>query len=209
VAQSVSIYGLVSAALLSLGSPALSQTPEQLTFYGLELGKPLSVPECEKRLSISGRQLEYSTTPNFMCAQTPGMPQSTPSDFSRGAVIRFPFLKSPTHLKDGWMSVFSDGGVVQAIRAYTRGLESQESLMRDLTAKYGPPTNTTISKVKTRIGAEFDNITATWDISDSLQVQYLGMLASLDQGVIFVGSKRGLADYLARQKASEQRQPKM
>jgi hypothetical protein len=96
-------------------------------------------------------------------------------------------------------------GAIHAFDASTHGQISQQSMMSELVAKYGSPTKSSVTPVTNQYGAVFNNISAAWDISDMLQVQFIGMLGRTDEGLLLVGTKRGIQAYIDRQTAINRR----
>jgi hypothetical protein len=172
-----------------------AQTPDQLRFYGIELGKPLQVRECPKEQDIINRNVwRYPIFgAPFTCAE------AYPDSQGNGrAMLRFPPAESPLYVKNGMIELTIIDGLVQAAEVSTPGFLSQGDVLAELVRKYGQPTTQSTSKAVNGAGASFDNLSASWDISDSLQVHFRGMLARTDEGFLIIGSKRGLEVYKAR-----------
>jgi hypothetical protein len=198
-------FPVLVAALAALAAPSWAQTPDQLTFYGMELGKPLALPPCQAEV-IGGHRYVKSLQPTRCLDVVPG--DGGRPDFSKDAFIHLPMQEAPRHVHHQIRVVVLEGAA-QAFLAYTSGLEGQQALMDQLKAKYGTPTTYKVNTARNQVGGVFDNINAAWDISDSLQVQFVGMAGRTDEGQLLVGTRRGVDEYFARRERNRSSGPKM
>lgn len=180
---------------------AAQKAPSQLSFYGVEIGKPLQLPECPKEKDQTNL-MRLIVGVRYKCVQY----GDAPGDIGR-AWVRFPSGEEPLNSSGSGFTVAIVDGTVQLAELMTSGLMSQGLVLQELTAKYGPPTKSDILKATNRAGATFDNISASWDLGD-LQVRFLGMVARTDQGYLWVGTRRGFEEDAARQKARDAASPR-
>jgi hypothetical protein len=159
------MIGLIVAAALSTAPPV----------FGIELGKPLNLPECSGDLSqrpcVRKEPGMWGLVTNQAGAGTDAwlslpVGGSTPS-----------FLNVPAGLID------VENGVVESISLMTNGINGQEEGLRLLVAKFGKPSTVTTQAVQNRMGAHFHTIWAVWHRSGYI-VKYDSAVDDLDHGEI-------------------------
>ena len=176
----VSIAVVTSALLAaSMGATAEMRVitlPGLPTIVGIQLGKPLTLPDCLR--SSSG--LTPLPTTTFVCVDR-GSPHyeyeepwfmlpeggAMPASLQRGGRI---------HLADG---------IIDEIMIWTHGVEGQDEIMGLLTEKFGKPTSQTSRAVQNRMGAQYQSILAKW-MRAGFVVTYDATWSDLDNGTIVV-----------------------
>lgn len=187
----VALFGIVlySAAAYAADLDGKNAAVD-MTIFGMTLGKPLSIPNCEN---------DRETASVGLCFKEP--PKEMPSSFE----VMLTRNKMP-----GWLQFDANDpdtyypvidyvidGVLEGATIKTSGIKSIDDVMSDLRGKYGKPTEIKRTKVKTTIGAEFESVSAKW-ILPSLYVSYDGTADSIDLGLITILTPKGL-DFLNEQ----------
>lgn len=140
---------LVFAALLAIGqAPAVAASDVLPTVFGIQLGAPVSLPEC-KRPDLPGLPpseiASYEPVQDTTCRTQPI--QLTNSPFRRASVM-FPHDKEPLIIVADQVSTYfaagSDG--VIAVEASTPSYGRAENIVAELMAKFGKPTVDRIDK---------------------------------------------------------------
>jgi hypothetical protein len=115
--------------------------------------------------------------------------------------VDFVSTDAPSLVKGYMMSVKVIGGAVQSITFLTNGIQSQNSVLEQLKAKYGTPTSVTPEEVQNRLGAKFGKLRARWELGD-IFVTFQGFAQSLDTGSVTVSTAIGDADMKSTDRAS-------
>ena len=135
------------------------------TVLGIELGKPLSYPQCP---------LDPSAPPpdNQPCLQ---------------AITGFVLGKElPPYAKT--LHPVVENGIVVSIEIITNGMAGEASAYKGLIQKFGPPTKHHITPMQNQFGAKSQNIGAVWQRS-AYTVLFSGMVGGdPDSGVIDVAT---------------------
>lgn len=167
-----------------------------VTFYGLELGAPLSLPPCVSIKAVD-RKADYkgpcridgkSGTATVMWMSTPG----------------------PTHSPKGldFLDVKLIDGRIERIEQTTAGLAVQEAVFTDLTAKFGTPTHFKKRPFGNVYGQRYEGIEAGWSVDDAI-VLFFGLENSVDHGRIEVATRRDLDSRERLMRTEKGRRPKM
>lgn len=182
------MIGRVSLCFALLAMLANSALAASFTVFGIELGKPLSLPECARKesygISTYVSQVDAACFKNY---QNPYM--------YGGHTVRwvlFPDGEKPSIVSGGVVVAFEVGGTVEGIEFDTNGIESQGSVMEALVGKFGKPKNVVKHNVQSIGGAKFDSVFATWAVS-GVAVQFFGTLSRLDTGRVIINTKSGAA----------------
>jgi hypothetical protein len=83
------------------------------------------------------------------------------------------------------------GGNVEFATFKTSGLADAKEVFEALKVKYGPPDSTEQVSVKSMSGGEFSSINAYWAF-ENLVVSFKGAAGRVDQGIVIVGTKKGM-----------------
>lgn len=196
----------VAALLVLLASFSDCLAQEAKDFMGIELGVAFDLPECQ-RSSYSYKS--FYDQPVRPCHL--GQPYSTSKPIDVRGTFKTKFIADPGRIPQGAAKydpeILVIDGVVEGISTFTTGYKHQESLYSALVEKYGQPTETKVSDAQNRMGATFQDRTAKWRLPYG-QVQFMGLLGSIDSGYIEVKTDKGLA-YEAKELAEkEARKPK-
>jgi len=110
------------------------------TVFGLELGAPIALPECQRmpaRFLAPGVKPPYSSVQIAPCQQLPG--EYGPGTETDG-LVRFPPDKLPAIVGVDIMETTVLNGRLEALSAATLSYNSAPGIVRELTAKFGAPT---------------------------------------------------------------------
>ena len=162
--------------------------------YGIRIGGPLSVPECPKMLR-GGAFVMYERSP-MPCVKADA-PTAAPGDFTRGGMIVFPFNQRPAQSSWDSVGLVMHEGRVGALVVGTFGHAVQSTIFDDLVAKYGKPVESAMLPVQNAMGAKYESIVAQWEVG-TVHVQFFGISGKLNQGLLLIGTKDGLAERQAR-----------
>lgn len=166
----------VIALLLAISAGAATAGP---TAYGFEFGKPLALPECERR--------PPSAVSAYMDPYLPARePCVKPGRQPNRAGIAMPLSQQPAHASNG-MGAFLVDGALGALLVNTSGWMSQSLIYSDIIAKYGQPTTSRMVPMTNRYGARIDGIVATWSLPD-LRIEFHGIMGNIDQGLLVIGT---------------------
>jgi hypothetical protein len=184
----------IAALCFLVASGVEAQTLPSL--YGIQLGEPLAVPECEMHQSIGGWRQVGAIRAQCFERGSNGAPGSPPP--SEGFVfVHWPALAGPQITKER-VSVSLLDGVVQRIEVFTSGEPVQELAMEQLHAKFGRPSNSSTVPMQNRLGARFEALSANWNLSDGVAVQFIGIGGILDRGSLVLATKAGREAHEAR-----------
>ncbi|KUO56335.1 MAG: hypothetical protein APF78_01845 [Sphingomonadales bacterium BRH_c3] len=128
-------------AVLSLGLLTAATAPQQQwTVFGLELGKPLSIPVCQHKVLPGGlvSNYTYEDDPRETCHE-PDI-QLSDAPWRRGNVD-FPLQRMPLilHINSGYTLIVD--GKLEGLQFDTLGYANTDGIISELTAKFGRPTS--------------------------------------------------------------------
>lgn len=149
-----------------------------LTIFGLVLGEPLSLPECARDAILKSYAVRQSET----CQEIWTGPQ--PHKAWDQQLIIFPLERAPL-IAGTTIGTMIKGGRLIGVTFSTLGIEDQDEVLRQLTTKYGKPTTLSRRKVSTAAGAEFEALTATWDLPSGM-VLFDSAPSRIDRGRVDV-----------------------
>lgn len=165
-----------------------------MTVFGIELGKPLTLKQCESGVIGSGDKMCVSKTWQELI----GYDQKV-------RIIRFGREEYPLYTKGILVPLEIDGSV-EGIEIQSGGIRDQNSLYIDLCSKYGQPTKVIKKQVKNKLGGIFESIDADWS-KGPVFIQMSGVFISLDKGRTTIDTEKGKAlrekwikDFLGKQK---------
>ncbi len=148
------------------------------TVFGFELGKPLTLPECEFKTVANTKM--YDVTPRNTCFEAAHTMNGYGVPVRR---IVFSQQDVPKIVKNWNLIALEAHGVLIGIRFATYGAASQELTLDQLTQKYGKPSAVSQHAVQTALGAAFNAVLAKWDFPD-LSVTFDGITHSIDFGEV-------------------------
>lgn len=191
----MAMRGLSIALALSVGTTptvAVSQQPDNSVF-GIEIGKPLSLPECDQSKDIH----------QDVCVDRPIGPLAETED----RFINFVDSKQPSIVsaENGSIRVFMVNGKVAGFQFFTDGIRTQDIVISQLTEKYGKPILLERDEVKSLNGGSFQSVTAAWE-TNGLKVSFLGTVGMLTKGRVTIDTDASRAARREREVAAPQRQ---
>lgn len=169
------LLGVLCSALV-----ATSAYSADLTVFGFELGKPLTLPECP--FKMVGTAKLYDLTPAQTCTQAPIKINTYGQPVRR---IIFSKAEAPDIVKNWQMIALEADGNLVGIEFFTIGAASQELVYQTLTQQYGSPTRKNVSTVGNGFGASAQAISASW-VTKQIDVTFDGMLDRLDRGRVLI-----------------------
>lgn len=173
--------------LIGLAGTAVAEN----TVYGLRLGEPLSLAECQKT-RIAGR-LTYVNPTADACVQTMIDVREQPIDLNgldATLLVAFPPAQTLTGSSHSRVSAVVRGGSLEVVTISTQGYSNQDLVFDDLLGKYGPPTSSAKLPL-TGSGATFrGGITAIWRKPD-LVVEFMGVSGGAHTGTLRVMTPAG------------------
>lgn len=157
---------ITAAAIIWLCiSSSIAASPQKTgVLFGISLDTPIeSIPTCEAP----------ETAPDKICVH------ETATGTTRYIELR---PQRPEYIKSNLWATVSEGKITN-IRVLTNGLETQNEVLRDLTARYGKPSTISRQPAQNKFGAQFSIIEAMWS-GKNWGVIFVGASKSLDEGYI-------------------------
>lgn len=166
--------------LLALLLFALPVGAADLSVLGFTLGQPLNLPECPYRMS--GTMKIYGEVPAQTCVReaAPLKGYASPQ-----RMILFGTSEAPPIVKNWRAVAFELDGRLVGLWFATPGATAQETVLAQLTAKYGPPTWKRSDPVQNLMGAAFNSVSAQWR-GHAVDVSFDGTTGRLDTGQVTV-----------------------
>jgi hypothetical protein len=158
--------------------------------FGITLGVPSSLPECEKMPGIaSAPSLDFGYKPvqAIVCHDAPSR---IPGEAWDSETIRFPLDALPKGAAHGTVEAMLLDGKVAGLKFWTSGVESQDYVLGLLTDKFGKPDDVLRKPVQNMAGASFQDITAIW-VKPEARVTFLGTVGRLDTGMVTIDTPNG------------------
>ena len=176
-----------------------------LDFYGIEIGKPMTYPECATRTIGVTTLYPFpfpTEEPCFMDVTKPGRPVSD------GMVnVRWPLERGPKYAA-GEIYARIKGGIVQRVSMSTDGAATQQDLFAELTRKFGKPQVNERHAVRTALGAKYTAIKAGWVTGDYVVV-FEGIGFTVDGGSLEVYTRAAWDAEKADERKNETKRPRM
>jgi hypothetical protein len=167
------------------------------TVFGLALGQPVTLPECVKgppplsqyadEQPVTCQKVFREYQPRPWEEQSVEFPRSARPEISSSSIIG-------TRIQDGRLI---------GIEVDTSGLATQDSVLKQLSAKFGEPRNVTKIPSQTLAGAKSNALIAEWQQPD-VYVRYESAIFRIDRGKVFIlnpAGKRADDEYNAKKKA--------
>ena len=188
-----------ASALCFLVGPA--NAAADAVAYGYEIGSALTLPECPKTLTATGRASYGLGSVPFQCLKQVS-PTAGPLDLNRPLFLVFPMTMTPANSSSDSLGALLIDGKLELLTVWTKGADFQDAVFDELVGKYGQPTTSTRAPITTGHGSPVGGIQATWDLGSDLEVVFSGVLGSMRQGLLLIGSKKGHAAQGERLKQS-------
>ena len=161
---------------------AVHAAAADLTVFGFELGKPLTLPECPYTTLPGDNFKLYEVVPPRTCYQEPravngyGIPVRE---------IDFGKTSAPPYVLYWRMFAVEQGGDLIGVRFSTPGISAQDVVLGELRRKYGAPTSISSEPLQNAFGATFDSVSALWR-GGAVDVTFEGTFGRLDRGEVTI-----------------------
>jgi hypothetical protein len=175
---------------LALGWSLASAEDTNATVFGIPLGSPLQVSECDKRL-IGGSTMYAAGAAT--CFERLGaedkLRASAPVE-DDSILIRFSATDAPAVMSGGVAIGLVVGGKLEGLTFNTRGTDAQAQVMDALKQAFGEPTSVAPKQVENSLGETFDTFDATWALPQ-VEILFRAVTARVDVGLLSVDTNRG------------------
>lgn len=153
---------------------------QDMAVFGLTIGKPLNLPECQFEPAGQSKIYSGSLQP-VTCLEE----NRTPDETVHARILRFSSADMPQVVKDGYAILVEARGDLIGFQFSTYGLQYQEAVLGDLESKYGKPTSLRKSTAQNGFGASFGIIHAAWKFKP-FKVTFDGADDELDEGTVTI-----------------------
>ncbi|MDP9421360.1 MAG: hypothetical protein M3Q19_00750 [Pseudomonadota bacterium] len=157
--------------------------PSAPTLFGLEFGKPVSLPTCPRARLPGGGVSEflYEQRPSQTCHEPEIQLRDAP--WRRGS-INFPLNAVPLIMRGNTGFTLIVGGKLEGIDIDTLSHNNTNAIIRELTGKFGKPTSVIRDKAVVA-GIALPSVVATWRLP-AITVTYTNINDDLDAGRLLV-----------------------
>jgi hypothetical protein len=188
-----------------VASTAHAQMP---TFFGIQLGQALDVPQCahEPRPFDGKPTYKVGRPKDGPCYRAASVQTDGPQPDGL-VTIYWPSGQWPEHSTTGSIDVWSVDGEVHTISMTTAGLATQDDVLSALTQKLGRPKAMKRVPVQNRMGAKYTSIEAMW-VSRGVTVEFNGLSGSIDYGGVLIQTSKGV-DYHREREEQRPKGPRM
>jgi hypothetical protein len=171
--------GLGAAATLSFFAWAV-RAGEPESVFGLILGEPLALPDCESSV-VAGVKF-YEPVAKATCVE-----EAKPLAGYGQPVRRVNFnpKQAPPYMKHWRVFPLETDGKLIGVHFLTPGVSAQEVVFDALKAKYGKPSSVQRIAVQNGFGAVFESLEAEW-LLPSVQVKFYGTVGKISTGEVFI-----------------------
>jgi hypothetical protein len=164
----------MAAAAAATGAPP--------TVFGLEFGKPLSIPVCKHQVLPGGTvSITYESEPAVTCYE-PNI-QLRDASWRRGT-IDFPMGKAPVFMDGNVLYTLVIDGKLEGLQIETLNHNHTAAIARELAAKFGKPTSIEHDKAEVE-GIAVPSLVFTWQLH-GLTVTYTNIDDSMDYGQVLI-----------------------
>jgi hypothetical protein len=174
-------------------------------FYGIELGKPMSYPECETRQIGKDTFYAASGPESGACFKRPSGAGTAIPDGSTVMVL-WPLGQGPQHAR-GDLDAFIQGGQVVRVRMTTNGADSQGELFADFVRKFGKPLRKDTQPLRNMFGQRYTAIYAGW-VTRDVVVIFEGIAYRADSGQVNVYTRAAWDAEQAKGRMNESKRPR-
>lgn len=167
-----------------------NQVNDMHKVFGISLGQPLDLPECEKdqRMHDAGYTdyvLRSPFTKNPACYEKLIIERQAPDDclpvMNDRVWAKFPYQATPYWAVDIGVSLVN--GLVELVTIETPGHEAVAEVYASLISKYGKPTFKEEVEVQNLAGVKVKSVNATWKVDD-VNVEFNGVLNKINFGKV-------------------------
>lgn len=182
-------------------APAIkaAEVPAGMRALGVALSQPLAFPECEKNQRGDMDYVFYVKNPTALCWQrlqpdiSGSLGNCSPIVNDTVRVV-FPAATTPTWVSDAPSLAIVINGKVESLIVATLGHKVQESVVLDVTAKYGNPIAMKKDVLQNAMGAKYEAISSSWK-SGPISAEFIGVSGNINSGGLMINTPVGLAVY--------------
>lgn len=170
---------VIGASLIATTALASTSPAAFPSIIGVDLGKPLSVPDCVVPRRDAAGALDwgpYFAQQGVCRIHDDGAPDAR-------SMARLELHGGAPHYLHGEVFITVEDGTVQEVSLQTIGVYGQQGTLADLERKFGKPTRLSRPIMQNGFGAASEAISAKW-IRARYIVTYQSVVDSLDQGEI-------------------------
>lgn len=203
--------GLLFFVVMTVFSTAVfaaENAEAEISFFGIDFNKSISIPECHYTMisklrylwrnpKIKEMQGSYSpaTSDTGPCYQRnvftrtgSGLPVE-----NEMLAISYPITQEPTTGKN--LTAYVLDGKIQRIEFDTDGIKTQSIVLESLISKLGNPKNIEKPEIQTLSGAKFNSIIATWELANDISAAYVSAPLKITEGGFIIGTRYGISSY--------------
>ncbi len=198
-------------------SISISKKEQQNSKYslaGLSIGGELSnITECKlKRSILSNKDFDYDYGSNNQdCFRRPYNQIGKGTDISNERIGFDYSYKTralrPYYIDNAYVQLINNK--IEEVFINTDGLNSQETILSDLTNKFGKPTKVNLETGQNGFGAQFKIIQAYWSLNDTVEVVFLGAVSKKTAGIIKMNSLKARELEKKINQEEEKKRPKL
>ncbi len=158
--------------------------------YGLVIGEPITAAECPRVVMPAVKNFEPPYAPvSSVCTMSKG----------RAGFLAFPASAPPQHIMGTRLGFRLDGDKLDVLFGTTQGVAVQDSVVADLSARFGAPATRVDETVTTAAGAVLRAVRAHWKLPNA-RIEYLGVAGRADAGELVLGTPDGIARFREEQR---------
>jgi hypothetical protein len=185
------IKALLMFALVYVSGSVITARAADMTVFGLTLGEPFPLPECEKK----GGNYEYNTIQPQLCTKRLPTVKRLPTiggPFREATivVVSFPKGQFPKIAEFESVKAMVIGGVLEGVSFNTGGAKKTNDVLGTLREKYGQPTDFIQRTFRNRLGVTTSGFSVTWESTD-LEVIFHSMTVYDDDGTVYIHTPKG------------------
>ena len=177
------VFSIIAAfAALPMTATAQAQAPTSpITIFGMQLGEPISIPECPRRRRSDGTlsDITYERSPPNVCFERDIQLRDAP--WRRGA-ITFPTDRIPLIMSGASGFTIIINGRLEGVEIQTLGHAHADGIIRELTEKFGRPTSVEADSEIIH-GITVPSTTAIWRRPQGL-IEYRSVDGDLEHGYL-------------------------
>ncbi len=167
------------------------------TFLGVELGKKISIEECEKH-KIGKKMIYTHVAKESACIEYPEFKDGRAPNYYRANIV-FPIKDTLLRMSGSSAMAVVVDGKIEGLSFSTNGLSVQKYLFAELQEKYGKPTQLIPQTRMNGFGAKFETISALWMFSNMV-VNYESVVNKIDTGSVDIYTNIGAKERSAELK---------
>ncbi|MGC4076890.1 MAG: hypothetical protein QM702_07615 [Rubrivivax sp.] len=193
---------VLASILLSTAVHAHAQT----SIFGLQLGAPMGLQECEKVKTAT--TVIYRPAVTVPCFKRLWSSTETGPVGTGTVAISLPIDQIPSPMSGTEVMALVLDGNIEGVGFNTAGIRTQDLALAELTTKFGPPDSLERRPAKNSPGATFDVIYATWSQSGPV-VSFEGASGNIASGFVTVDTPKANAWRAQARKALLEKRPKL